>query len=80
METQNVTISVRKDLLKKVKLIAVEQNTSLSGLVRDYLEKLVEEESGYQQAKEFCIREMNKEYKIGAKPGSYTRDELHERN
>ena len=79
MESQNVTISIEKKVLRKAKIIAIERNTSLSGLIREYLEKLVAEENGYQQAKEFCIREMNKEYKIGAKPGTYTREELHER-
>ncbi len=79
METQNVTISIEKKVLRKAKIIAIEKNTSLSGLIREYLEKLVAEENGYQQAKEFCVREMNKEYKIGARPGTYTREELHER-
>jgi hypothetical protein len=79
METQNVTLSIRKDILHRAKIIAAERRTSLSGLMREYLEKLVDEEKGYEQAKEFCIREMNKGYEIGAKPGSYTREELHER-
>lgn len=32
METQNITLSIRKDLLKAAKHIAIERNTSLSGL------------------------------------------------
>ena len=79
MEYQNVTLSIRKDLLHRVKIFAVKRSTSLSGLMRDTLEKLIEDEEGYQRAQEFCIREMNKGYEIGAKPSSYTREELHER-
>jgi hypothetical protein len=47
--------------------------------MKDYLEKLVAEEEGYQQAQEFCLREMKKGYEIGATPGSYSREDLHER-
>jgi hypothetical protein len=79
MDYQNVTLSIRKDLLHRAKILAVKRNTSLSGLMKDYLEKLVAEEEGYQQAQEFCLREMKKGYEIGATPGSYSREDLHER-
>lgn len=79
MDYQNITLSIRKDILRQAKLIAVKRNTSLSGLMKEYLEQLVSEEEGYQQAQEFCLREMKKGYDIEAKPGSYSREELHER-
>lgn len=79
METQNVTLSIRKDLLKKAKHIAVERNMSLSGLLASYLEKVVEDDSEYERAMQHMIKEMEKGYDIGYKKGDYTRDELHER-
>jgi hypothetical protein len=41
----NVTLSLKDDFVKKARKIAVERDTTLTGLVRDYLERLVEEES-----------------------------------
>jgi len=79
MDYQNVTLSIRKDILHRAKILAVKRNTSLSGLMREYLERLVTEEEGYQQAQEFCLREMKNGYEIGAKPGTYSREDLHDR-
>jgi hypothetical protein len=79
METQNVTLSVRKDLLKKVKHIAVERNTSLSGLLNTYLEKIAGEDEEYVKAMQHMIREMEQGYEIGYSKNKVSRDELHER-
>jgi DNA-directed RNA polymerase subunit F len=40
----NITMTLDDDILKKVKKIAVEKNTTLTGLVRDYLSKLAKRE------------------------------------
>jgi len=39
----NVTLSLEDELVKEVRKIAVERDTTLTGLVRDYLEKLAAE-------------------------------------
>jgi hypothetical protein len=39
----NITLSLDDDLVKKVRKIAVERDTTLTGMVRDYLEDLVTE-------------------------------------
>lgn len=41
----NVTLSLDEELIKKVRKIAVERDTTLTGMVRDYLEKLAAEEA-----------------------------------
>ena len=51
MERQNITLSLPKDLLKKAKIIAVKNSTSLSGLLSDYLIRITNEEEAYQMAK-----------------------------
>ena len=76
-EEQNVTLAMRKDLLYRARILAAKRNTSLSALIRDHFEKLVAEEEGYQQAQEFCIREMERGYYIGARPGAVNREDLH---
>jgi hypothetical protein len=39
----NITLSLDDELIKKVRKIAVERDTTLTGLVRDYLEQLAVE-------------------------------------
>ena len=47
MEMQNITLSLPKDVLRKVKLLAVQQGTSVSGLLKSELERLVAQEERY---------------------------------
>ncbi|MBI1787384.1 MAG: hypothetical protein HYR60_07515 [Acidobacteria bacterium] len=39
----NITLSLDDELVKEVRKIAVERDTTLTGIVRDYLEKLAAE-------------------------------------
>ncbi len=40
----NITISLDDDMLKKAKKIAIDRDTSFSGLIREYLKGLVDQE------------------------------------
>ena len=51
MNTQNITLSVPKDVLLKVKLIAVKPGTSISGLITRVLGDIVAKDEGYQTAR-----------------------------
>jgi len=42
----NVTLSLDADLVKKVRKIAVERDTTLTGMVREYLERVAAENAG----------------------------------
>lgn len=80
MERQNVTLSLPKALLKKAKQLAVMKEKSLSDLLRETLEERVEEETGYQRAKERQIAVMEKGIDLGTE-GKITvsREQVHER-
>ncbi|HXL21574.1 MAG TPA: DUF6364 family protein [Candidatus Dormibacteraeota bacterium] len=41
----NVTLSLDEELVKRVRKIAVDHDTTLTGLVRDYLTRLASEDS-----------------------------------
>ena len=41
----NVTLTIDDELVKKARKIAVERDTTLTGLIRDYLEKLAAEDA-----------------------------------
>ena len=81
METQNITLSLPKEILRKVKLIAVQRGTSVSGLLTQTLEKLVEQEDGYAHAQRRHIHWVRQGLDLGTGGQIVTRrDELHERD
>jgi hypothetical protein len=77
---QNVTLSLPRELLLKAKHIAVDRNTSLSGLLTRYIEEIVEKHNGYEQAKQQHLKIMEAGIDLNT-GGSITwrRDDLHER-
>jgi hypothetical protein len=80
METQNITLALPKDLLLKVKLLAVRRQTSVSGLLAGELEKLVRQEEAYNSARDRNLLLLKEGMDLGTY-GEITieRDELHER-
>ena len=80
MEYQNVTISLPKETLRKAKHIAIDRQTSLSGLLAKTLEEIVYTEEVYQQAKSRQKLLMEEGLDLGTKGEvPWTRDKLHER-
>jgi len=80
MERQNITLSLPKDLLQKAKIIAVKNNTSLSGLLRDYLARITNEEEAYQITQTRHRRLLKKGFDFGLEGEiPWRREELHER-
>ncbi len=80
METQNITLSVRKDVLRKVKLLAVRRNTSLSRLLTETLEELVAREDRYEAARRKHLAMLERGFELGTGGvATWRRDDLHER-
>ena len=80
MERQNITLSLPKDTLLKVKLIAVKRQTSVSGLLTRTLERLVEQEDSYAHARRRHLQWLERGADLGTDGYvSIGRDELHER-
>jgi hypothetical protein len=81
MDYQNVTLSIPKDTLKKARLIAVQQQKSLSGLLTDYIQQIVESDMAYRQAyqrqKMILEQGLNLDYHAS---GTFNRESLHERD
>ena len=75
----NITMTIDDELLKKVKKIAVEKDTSLTSLVRDYLKQMAKRE---EQLTEEVIEELSRAMKkddlvVGSV--YWKRADLHER-
>ena len=80
METQNITLSLPKEVLLKVKLLAVKRQTSVSGLLAQTLERLVQQEDAYSHARQRHLQRLEQAIDLGTGGQIQTRrDELHER-
>lgn len=80
MKKQNITLSIPKEILLKVKLIAVTRQTSVSGLLSQTLERLVQQEDAYAHARRRHLQWLEQGADLGTGGQVLTqRDELHER-
>ncbi len=78
--TQNVTLAIPKDILRKAKIIAVQKNTSLSGLLTQTLLEIVSREENYEQARQRSLELLKCGFDLGTKGNmTWKREELHER-
>ena len=78
--TQNVTLAIPKDLLRKAKILAVQKNTSLSGLLTQMLAELVSRQEGYEQARRSSLAMLKSGLDLGTQGNiTWKREELHER-
>jgi len=80
MEKQNITLSIRKDVLQKVKIIAVKRSSSVSAMMTNLLEDIVALDEGYQIASQKHIRLLQQKIDLGTNGSTdWSRDELHDR-
>jgi predicted transcriptional regulator len=80
MEIRNVTLALPTDLLRKVKHLAVERDTSISRLLAETLEELVSKNDAYGQAYQRWRESVQHPRNLGTGGKiTWTRDELHER-
>lgn len=79
-EKQNITLSLPKSLIRQAKLVAIEHETSLSGLMAELLTQLVEQTDQYNAAKRSHSMLLSQATDLGTRGNiGWTRDSLHER-
>lgn len=80
LENTNITLSLPKELLRRVKIIAVSRGQSVSGLLARMLEDLVRQEDSYGRAREEHLALLEEGWDLGTEGRpAWTRAELHER-
>lgn len=80
MASRNITLSLPEDTLQEVKMIAVRRRTSVSALLREVLEDLVDNETGYRQAEQDFLALVDEGLDLGTQGRpTGSRDDLHER-
>ena len=81
METRSITLAIPKDVLLKIKLLAAKRQTSVSGLLTQTLEGLVQhEEDAYTHARQRHLQWLEQGAALGTSGLMLPeRDELHDR-
>ncbi len=79
----NVTLTLEDEVVRKVRRIAAERDTTVTGLVRQYLVKLSQEESESEADRRARVTaKLDRafdQFKVHASPRTWTRAELYER-
>jgi hypothetical protein len=77
----NITLSLDEEVVKEVRRIAVERDTTLTGLVRSYLEELAAEhaKSGRKRRELEALRESFKQFQFQLGKRTWKREDLYER-
>lgn len=75
----NLTVTIDDDLLKRARLRAIEQGTSVNAVVREHLEAYAGRDAAREAMSRFV--ELAANASSGSGPGGrrWTRDELHDR-
>ena len=78
----NVTLSLDEKLIKKVRKIAVDRDTTLAGMVRDYLEKVAVEEaaSGRKRREREALERSFANFRFRVGERTWSRADLHARS
>ncbi len=74
----NITLKLDRNLLREIKILAAERDSSVSGLLTEKLEEMVRHRKGYEAAARRAIARMRNAKDLGLMRLS-SRDELHER-
>jgi hypothetical protein len=78
----NITLTLDEKLVKEVRKIAVERDTTLTGLVRAHLQELAEQHarSGKKRREMEALEESFKRFQIRMGKKTWRREDLYERS
>ena len=75
---QNITLAIEKEVLRKGKLIAAQNDTSISKMLSDKLKQIIEKEEQYEAAKRNALHTLKKGFHLGGNI-TWRREDLYER-
>ncbi len=76
----NVTLALQAETLRRLKVLAAERGSSISRMLTEQLEELLDRESGYERARKRSLARLERGWTLGTRgDASWARDELHER-
>jgi hypothetical protein len=78
VQKRNVTVSLSPQVIQKARILAVKRSTSISGLLAQQIEALVNDDETYERSAASAIARLKRGYHLGG-GRMVSRDELHER-
>ena len=80
MGNQNITLSLPEEDLREARILAASRGTSVSQLLARMLKELVEQETGYADARERSIARLREGMDLGTGGQvDWSRESVHER-
>ena len=75
----NITLNINDDIIKKVRKIAIDKNSTMTAMIRDYLQSVVDRETP-EREREIALLEKSFN-KLGRDMGkrTWSRDDLYDR-
>ena len=76
----NLTLALPADKVRRLEVLAAERGSSISRMLTDALDEILDRESGYEAARQRSLAQLERGWELGTNGRiSWTRDELHER-
>ena len=75
----NLTLSVDEEIVKKVRKIAIDKDTTLTAMVRDYLTRVASSDAAARKADAAKLMETFEKVSRDMGPRTWTREELYDR-
>lgn len=76
----NVTLALPTDTVRRLKVLAAQRGSSISRMLTEQLDELLDRESGYERARRRALADLERGWDLGlGDKVTWTRDELHER-
>jgi len=80
MDKQNITLALPKDILKRAKVMAAQQGSSISAMMEGLLQDHLARHEGYEQARQRQSSLLTKGVDMGTRgKANWRREQLHER-
>lgn len=78
MSRTNLTLQLDSDVIRRARVVAAKRGTSISALAATQLASLVDADERYEDARDRAMAILERAASRGS--GSWTRDELHDRD
>ena len=75
----NITLSIDEEIVKKVRKIAIDKDTTLTAMVRDYLTTVASSDAAARKAAADKFLETFKKVSRDMGPRTWTREDLYDR-
>ena len=75
----NITLNIDEDIVKKVRKIAIDKDTTLTAMVRDYLTWLADSDATERRERIRLLEDSFARLSRGMGQRSWTREDLHDR-